>query len=69
MKRLLPLAVFPAMQVGCFVAAGLTYREFPWLAAGLFALAVLALDLTVHIFLHECIHATSANGNQLILKT
>ncbi|MEK7469993.1 MAG: fatty acid desaturase [Planctomycetota bacterium] len=62
MKRLLPLAVFPAVQIACFVGAGLTWREFPWLAGGLFALSVLALDLTVHIFLHECIHATRPEG-------
>lgn len=58
MKRLVPLAVFPAVQTACFVTAGLLYRTHPWLAAGIFALAVLAMDLTVHIFLHECIHAS-----------
>jgi len=57
MKRLIPLAVFPLVQVAAFVSAGVTYAEFPWIAAGLLAVSVLSLDLTVHIFLHECIHA------------
>ncbi len=58
MKRILPLAVFPAIQTTCFVGAGLTWASTPWLSIGLFMLAVLALDLTVHIFLHEVVHAS-----------
>lgn len=59
MKRILPLVVIPALQVACFVGCGLAFPGHPWLALGLLALAAIALDFDVHVFLHECVHATA----------
>lgn len=57
MRRLLPLAVFPVALVAGYVTACVIGPEQPWLALVWFALAVLAHDATVHVFLHECVHA------------
>jgi len=54
------MLVFPLLQLGALVLACVAIPDHPWLAAGLVALAALALNFSVHVCFHEWIHRGSA---------
>ncbi len=54
-----PPAVLPLIEVVCLGAACSLLATHPIIATGLALMAAVALNFTVHVFFHECIHYSS----------